>query len=116
MRPATVDDAVGDAVGTAALPSTAVAHGATVAVMPETISQRELRNDSGEIMRMLDRGQSFVVTRNGTPVGSLTPLRRPPMVGRDAVVAAFVGAPAVDGARLRADLDRWTDQAAAPRG
>jgi prevent-host-death family protein len=39
------------------------------------ITQRELRNQSGEIMRALDRGESFVVTRNGVPVGELTPLR-----------------------------------------
>jgi predicted nucleic acid-binding protein len=40
------------------------------------ISQRELRNDSGEIMRQLDAGESFVVTRNGVPVGELRPFRR----------------------------------------
>jgi antitoxin (DNA-binding transcriptional repressor) of toxin-antitoxin stability system len=40
------------------------------------ITQRELRNDSGEIMRKLDEGETFVVTRNGIPVGDLTPLRR----------------------------------------
>jgi prevent-host-death family protein len=44
--------------------------------MAESITQRELRNDSGEIMRRLDQGESFVVTRNGVPVGELTPLRR----------------------------------------
>jgi prevent-host-death family protein len=44
--------------------------------MAQTISQRELRNDSGKIMRRLDQGESFVITRNGQPVGELTPLRR----------------------------------------
>ena len=43
--------------------------------MAETITQRELRNDSGEIMRRLDLGETFIVTRNGTPVGELTPFR-----------------------------------------
>nr|WP_291822800.1 hypothetical protein [Candidatus Microthrix sp.] len=38
--------------------------------MGQTITQRELRNGSGEIMRRLDEGESFVVTRNGVPVGS----------------------------------------------
>jgi len=42
----------------------------------EEITQRELRNDSGEIMRRLDAGETFIVTRNGVPVGELTPLRR----------------------------------------
>ncbi|MFV0318707.1 MAG: type II toxin-antitoxin system Phd/YefM family antitoxin [Microthrixaceae bacterium] len=41
-----------------------------------TISQRELRNDSGEIMRALERGESFRVTRRGVPVGILTPATR----------------------------------------
>lgn len=40
------------------------------------ISQRELRNNSGEIMRRLDEGEAFIVTRNGVPVGELMPLRR----------------------------------------
>lgn len=39
----------------------------------KTISQRELRNDSGEIMRGLERGESYRVTRRGVPVGVLTP-------------------------------------------
>jgi prevent-host-death family protein len=42
--------------------------------MAREITQRELRNKSGEIMRQLDRGESFVLTRNGVPVGELTPL------------------------------------------
>lgn len=81
-----------------------------------TITQRELRNDSGEIMRALDQGESFVVTRNGTPVGELTPLRRHRFVSTDAVVAMFRHAPAVDAGRFRADLDAYTDQDATPRG
>ena len=39
--------------------------------MAREITQRELRNESGEIMRALDRGETFVVTRNGVPVGEL---------------------------------------------
>ncbi len=35
------------------------------------ITQREPRNNSGEITRQLDRGESFVVTRNGIPVVEL---------------------------------------------
>jgi len=33
------------------------------------ITQRELRNDSGEIMRAVERGESFTISRNGTPIG-----------------------------------------------
>jgi prevent-host-death family protein len=38
-----------------------------------TIGQRELRNDSGEIMRRVEQGESFVVTRNGVPIADLSP-------------------------------------------
>jgi prevent-host-death family protein len=41
--------------------------------MDTTISQRELRNDSGEIMRRVEQGETFTVTRNGTPVADLVP-------------------------------------------
>ena len=37
------------------------------------ISQRELRNDGGEIIRRVERGESCTVTRNGTPVADLMP-------------------------------------------
>ena len=84
--------------------------------MTRTITQRELRNDSGEIMRRLDQGESFVVTRNGTPVGELTPMRRHRFVSTDAVSAMFRNAPAVDAKRFRADLDDIATQDPEPRG
>jgi prevent-host-death family protein len=80
------------------------------------ISQRELRNESGEIMRALDRGETFVVTRNGVPVGELTPLRQRRFVSADAAVALFAGAPLLDGARFRDDVDAVLDQQPHPRG
>jgi len=79
------------------------------------ISQRELRNGSGEIMRKLDEGETFIVTRNGVPVGELTPLRRHRFVAAEAAVALFRTAPAVDVRRWRADLDRVASQDASPR-
>jgi prevent-host-death family protein len=39
----------------------------------ETIAQRRLRNDSAEIMRRVEAGESFVITRNGRPVADLVP-------------------------------------------
>jgi antitoxin (DNA-binding transcriptional repressor) of toxin-antitoxin stability system len=81
----------------------------------KTITQRELRNSSGEIMRALDRGETFVVTRNNVPVGELRPLPRQ-FVAADAVVAAFATAPAIDRARFHLDLDAHVDQDPAPRG
>ena len=79
------------------------------------ITQRELRNESGEIMRALDRGETFVVTRNGVPVGELTPLGKRQFVAAEAALAIFAGAPAVEPKRFRADVDALLDQDAAPR-
>jgi prevent-host-death family protein len=87
-----------------------------MAPVTREITQRELRNNSGEIMRQLDQGESFVVTRNGVPVGELSPLRRHRFVGAEAAVAAFRGAPRVELDQLRTDLDRAASQEIAPRG
>jgi prevent-host-death family protein len=87
-----------------------------VQVVARELTQRELRNESGEIMRQLDRGESFVVTRNGVPVAELTPLRRHRFIAAEAAVAMFRSAPPVDYERFRADLDDVASQDAAPRG
>jgi prevent-host-death family protein len=79
-----------------------------------TISQRELRNDSGEIMRALDRGEDFIVTRRGVPVGELRPVRRR-FVSRTSLATALAGAPSIDAQRLRSDLDRVAEQDYEPR-
>lgn len=84
--------------------------------MARELTQRELRNESGEIMRRLGQGESFVVTRNGVPVAELTPLRRHRFVTAEAAVAMFGSAPAVDYQRFRADLDRVASQDVTPRG
>ena len=84
--------------------------------MAKQISQRQLRNDSGEIMRELDRGESFVVTRNGVPVGELSPVGRRRFVSASVVAAAFGGAASIDSGSFRADVDRVLDQDPAPRG
>lgn len=83
--------------------------------MQREITQRELRNESGKIMRGLDDGQSFVVTRRGVPVGELTPLRRHRFIPAEAAVALFRTAPPVDYERLRDDLDDRVDQDTTPR-
>ena len=88
---------------------------ATLAEMSREITQRELRNQSGEIMRALDRGESFVVTRNGVPVGELGPLGRRRFVDAGSAVALFSGAPAVARERFREDVDSVIDQDPAPR-
>jgi prevent-host-death family protein len=80
-----------------------------------TISQRQLRNDNGEIMRRVEAGESFIVTRNGVPIGELTPLKRRQFVPTEELLEAFRGAPRIDYEQLRADLDAVVDQDPAPR-
>lgn len=43
----------------------------------ETLSQRELRNESGRVLRAVSEGQSFVLTNSGVPVGRIVPLDAP---------------------------------------
>lgn len=84
--------------------------------MTRMVTQRELRNESGVIMRQLDHGEAFIITRNGVPVGELTPLRRHRFVAAEAAVAMFRAAPSVDYRRFRDDLDNVASQDATPRG
>lgn len=84
-------------------------------MMSREITQRELRNESGDVMRALDRGESFVVTRNGVAVGELLPIRRRRFVATDVAVRAFAGAPRVDRDAFRADVDRALNTGAEPR-
>ena len=66
-------------------------------------------------MRALDKGTSFIVTRNGVPVGELIPLRQRVFVPAEAVLAAFAGAARVAPVRFRRDVDALIDQDATPR-
>ena len=83
--------------------------------MTRSITQRELRNSSGEIMRGLDRGEAFLVTRNGVPVGELTPVRSRQFVAAGVAIATFATAPTVDPDQFRSDLDAALSQDTAPR-
>ena len=67
-------------------------------------------------MRALDAGESFVVTRNGVPVGELVPLHRARFVSAHVALAVFTGAPRIDIGHLREDLDLVVDSGIDPRG
>lgn len=50
-----------------------VLRGATFEDM-RSISQRELRNDNAAIIRAVEEGESFTVTKRGVPVARLVPV------------------------------------------
>jgi prevent-host-death family protein len=77
--------------------------------MDNRIAQRDLRNDSGDILRRVENGEEFVVTRNGTPIAELRPAPRRRGVARERVLRAFRGIPTVDLDELRADIDAVID-------
>jgi len=44
---------------------------------PERLSQRELRNESGRVLRAVSEGHSFILTNSGVAVGRIVPLDAP---------------------------------------
>jgi prevent-host-death family protein len=78
--------------------------------MARTITQRELRNDSGEIMRALDAGETFVVTRNGVPAAELRPIERRRFVSTATLLGTAAALARVKADRFFADLDRHLTQ------
>jgi len=78
--------------------------------MTREISQRELRNDSGAILRAVESGEDFVVTRNGTTLAELRPLRRRRFVARAELLTAARQLAPMDAAAFRSDVDEILDQ------
>jgi len=50
-------------------------------VAAKTITHRELRNESGRILREVQEGQTFIITNNGEPVAALEPVGTDPLAG-----------------------------------
>jgi len=76
---------------------------------PRVITQRQLRNDSGAVLRDVQAGQTIIITRNGVPVAELRPVPARSFVPRAAIADAARRAPRVDAGRLRSDLDAVVD-------
>jgi len=77
--------------------------------MPETIGQRQLRNDNAEIMRRVEAGESFVITRHGRPVADLIPHGEVPTAPRRLTLGELQqearAMPPIDVERWYADRD-----------
>lgn len=87
-----------------------ICYGHYNSAMSRVITQRELRNQSAAVLREVEAGRTVVVTRNGTPVAEMRPLRPRRFVPRAIIADAAARAPRVDAARFRADLDAVIDQ------
>ncbi len=69
---------------------------------------RDLRNNGGDVLDRVVRGESFVVTRDGTPVAELAPLRRRSAPAAE-LIARRRALPPVDPAVLKSDIDAVLD-------
>jgi prevent-host-death family protein len=73
------------------------------------VSIRDLRNHGGDVVARAMRGEEITITRDGTPVAELLPLRAQGLVA-EALLARWHGLPPIDLARFRADIDAMVDQ------
>lgn len=75
--------------------------------MTHTIGQRELRNDNAEIMRRVEQGESFVVTRNGKPIADIVPHQDEQRPSRTLaeIQAIFATLPPMDSERWRRERE-----------
>lgn len=80
--------------------------GDTVIDMPR-VTIRELRNQGGDVVDRALRGEQITITRSGTPVAELLPLRPP--LSAEALLSRWSRLPGVDPVVLRADVDRLLD-------
>jgi prevent-host-death family protein len=73
-----------------------------------TVSIRDLRNQGGKVVERVLAGESLTVTRAGTPVAELRPVRRPGL-DRETLLRRWRQVPAIDPEALRRDIDTVLD-------
>ena len=73
-----------------------------------TVSLRELRNRGGKIVERVLAGESLTVTRGGTPVAELRPVRRPGL-DSETLLHRWRRVPPVDPVAFCRDLERAVD-------
>ncbi|WP_326545328.1 type II toxin-antitoxin system prevent-host-death family antitoxin [Mycolicibacterium sp. ND9-15] len=74
-----------------------------------TVTVRDLLDGGEELLRRVEHGESVVVTRDGTPVAELRPLRRP-SVSPVELVRRRKNLPRVNPDAVRRDIDNAIDQ------
>ncbi|MGH3729367.1 MAG: type II toxin-antitoxin system Phd/YefM family antitoxin [Micromonosporaceae bacterium] len=74
----------------------------------KTITQREFRNNSAAVMDDVERGETYRITRAGTPVAELRPLpARRRYVPTEELAQAVAALPHVDYEAMRRDTDEF---------
>jgi prevent-host-death family protein len=74
----------------------------------DSVTVRELRNNGGEVLRRVERGERIVVTRDGAPVAELRPLPRPSVRAAE-LIRRRKHLPRVNPDALRRDIDKLID-------
>ncbi|THA73170.1 type II toxin-antitoxin system Phd/YefM family antitoxin [Streptomyces sp. A0642] len=72
-----------------------------------TITQREFRNQSADVMNAVEAGEVFHITRNGIEVAELRPLTRRRSLSAEELVSRHRRLPHVDGALMRREADEF---------
>jgi prevent-host-death family protein len=73
----------------------------------KTITQREFRNNSAEVMNAVEAGEVFHITRNGIEVAELRPLTRTRQLSSEELVARHRRLPRVDSVLMRREADAF---------
>ena len=74
----------------------------------DAVTVRDLRNHGGEVLDRVARGESLLVTRDGSPIAELRPrTRRSPSAAE--LIARRRHLPKVDPESLRRDIDSIVD-------
>ncbi|MGH3432065.1 MAG: type II toxin-antitoxin system Phd/YefM family antitoxin [Thermocrispum sp.] len=73
----------------------------------DTITQRELRNNSAAVMDAVENGQCYRITRNGVDVAELRPITRRRRLSAHELVQRHRRLIPVDYDRMRAQADEF---------
>lgn len=72
------------------------------------VSVRELRNQGGQILNRVESGESMTITRDGTPVAVISPLRQP-RLSATALLENWKNVPLINAESFRSDIDQALD-------
>jgi prevent-host-death family protein len=78
--------------------------------MSKTVNQRELRNQSGKVLREVAGGARVTITSRGTPVAELRPAARTKSISRQEIARHLKSAPKIDAKRFRKDVNSVIEQ------